>query len=246
MSTQSILLAKIAGLQKNFSKLRWTPNGRITANQVEHLINQYFKLEEQIRAEMPDLFSDLPEITTPEPVGKGANNINLFGRNGVTPILQNIDYIMEVRVNHRIGEKKEEEKKLSRIFISHGRSKEWYKVQVFLEKDLDLETLELAQEANLGRSVLQKLDEESRKCSLSIIVMTGDDEFGDEIRARENVLHEVGFFQGKYGLRNVVLLHEEEVNIPSNIHGLVYIPFPKDTVEATFAALQKELKILLA
>ena len=108
-------------------------------------------------------------------------------------------------------------------------------------------TIELAQQPNLGRTVLQKLNEESNKCRAAIIVMTGDDKFeNEEVRARENVLHEVGFFQGKLGLEKVVVLHEEGVNIPSNIHGLVYIPFPKDTIEATFGALTRELKVVMA
>jgi hypothetical protein len=47
------------------------------------------------------------------------------------------------------------------------------------------------------------LDEESEKCCYAIIVMTSDDIFGDIIRARENVMHEIRFFQGKYGLNNV-------------------------------------------
>lgn len=75
--------------------------------------------------------------------------------------------------------------------------------------------------------------------------MTGDDITNeDEIRARENVMHEIGFFQGFYGLENVILLHESGVNIPSNIHGLVYIPFAKDSIESTFGSIYRELKIL--
>ena len=110
-------------------------------------------------------------------------------------------------VIRRIGDKIEEEIKSDRIFISHGRSEEWRKLQAYLEKDLGKNTLELAQEANLGRTVLQKLFEESRKCSIAVIVMTGDDITEDgEIRARENVMHEIGFFQGLYGLNNIVLL----------------------------------------
>ena len=73
--------------------------------------------------------------------------------------------------------------------------------------------------------------------------MTGDDDIGiGAPRARENVMHEIGFFQGKYGLANVCLLHEEGTNIPSNIHGLVYIPFPKDLVSAAFGVLGRELR----
>lgn len=246
MSTDSILLAKIAALQKNFSSLRWGQGDRILGSQLEHLIDQYFRLEADLKEKLPELYSDLPNISSPEPSGKNTKGINIFDFSDVVPIIQNINYILEVRANHRIGEKKIEKETKRTIFISHGRSDKWYKVQAFLEKDLGLQTLELAQEANLGRTILQKLNEESRKCRIAVIVMTGDNKFNDETRARENVLHEIGYFQGKYGLQNIILLHEEDVNIPSNIHGLVYIPFPKETVEATFGALQRELKVLIA
>lgn len=36
-------------------------------------------------------------------------------------------------------------------------------------------TFELAQEQNLGRTVLQKLQEETSGCTSAVIVMTGDD-----------------------------------------------------------------------
>lgn len=128
------------------------------------------------------------------------------------------------------------------MFISHGRATDWREVQSYIEKTLGIPTLELAQEANLGRIILQKLAEESSNCSYAVIVMTGDDKDLDgNLRARENVIHEIGYFQANYGLSGVALLHEEGTNIPSNIHGLVYIPFPKNTIEASFGALTKEL-----
>jgi predicted nucleotide-binding protein len=75
--------------------------------------------------------------------------------------------------------------------------------------------------------------------------MTGDDaDNGGEARVRENVMHEIELFQGRYGRRSVVLLHEEGVNIPSNLGGVVYIPFPKGSVESGFHVLQRELKAI--
>lgn len=132
-----------------------------------------------------------------------------------------------------------------RIFISHGRSEEWRKIQEFVERTLEIPTLELAQEANRGRSIFQKLIDESESCGYALIIMTGDDLTHDEqVRARENVIHEIGYFQGKYGPDRVCLLHEDGVNIPSNIHGLVYIPFPKDAIEAAMGGITRELKYL--
>ena len=54
-------------------------------------------------------------------------------------------------------------------------------------------------------------------------------------------MHEIGFFQGKYGFENVVILHEEGVSIPSNIHGLVYVAFSKGNIDSTFS-LAKGIK----
>ncbi len=64
----------------------------------------------------------------------------------------------------------------------------------------------------------------------------------DAPRVRENVMHEIGFFQGKYKLSGVCLLHEEGTNIPTNIAGVVYIPFPKGLVSASFGVLARELR----
>ena len=58
----------------------------------------------------------------------------------------------------------------------------------------------------------------------------------------ENVIHEIGFFQGKYGPGRICVLHEEGVTMPSNIHGLVFAPFPKGLVTASFTVLARELR----
>jgi predicted nucleotide-binding protein len=132
-----------------------------------------------------------------------------------------------------------------RIFITHGHSPVWHEVQNFIEKEcpFKLPTLELAHEASKGRTIIEKLDGESQHCSYAVIVMTGDDLVGDdEIRARENVIHEIGFFQGRYGRDRVCLLYEDGVTIPSNLNGIVYCSFPKGRVSAALIELQRELQ----
>ena len=227
-----------------FKAITWDRLYRVFESRVEPLIQQFGKFRNELIELIPELYSDMPIFELPTPLAKNENGDSIYSFKQIDPIIQSINYILEVRTNYRIGEKNINEERPNRIFISHGQSKEWYKVQAFVEKDLGFMTLELAQEANLGRTVLQKLNEEATRCSYAIIVMTGDDIFEKHVRARENVMHEIGFFQGKYGLQNVVLLHEEGVNIPSNIHGIVYIPFPKDTVDATFGTLMRELKAI--
>jgi len=61
------------------------------------------------------------------------------------------------------------------------------------------------------------------------------------MRARQNVIHEIGFFQGKYGRKNVVLLCEEGVELFSNISGIVYIQFDRNHFPEVFEQLRNEL-----
>ena len=81
------------------------------------------------------------------------------------------------------------------------------------------------------------------RCDSAVIVMTADDVANaDEPRVRENVMHELGFFQGRYGRNRVILLHEEGVNIPTNLAGVAYIAFPNHGIAAGFHVLQRELR----
>lgn len=244
MSKESVLLAKIAALKKGFDGIHYG-RGRCFGNIVEPLFPRYENIISQLRELNPDFYEDIPNAEIPEPRGENSSG-KIYEEHMIQPLVQNLEYILELSSNARIGENLEMREKLNRVFISHGRSLEWGKIQNYLEKDLAIPTLELAQEPNLGRTVLQKLYDEAQKCSVAVIVMTGDDMTDEgELRARENVMHEIGFFQGLYGLQQVVLLHEQAVNIPSNIHGLVYIGFPKDTAEAALGALTREMKVLI-
>lgn len=207
---------------------------------------EYFKQFELLRDEIislkSDVFSGIPIHAIPPVVqSTDFDGRGYFHKGHISQLLADMKQLLDVKniiiTSHHtaIGPK--------RIFISHGRSEDWRQVQAYIDKDLKMETLELAQSANRGRTVLQKLDEESGKCSYAVVVMTGDDKAEDGTpRARENVMHEIGFFQGKFGLPNVCLLYEEGTNIPSNIHGLVYLPYPKDMVRATYGDLSRELQ----
>lgn len=245
MSKESVVLAKTAALKKNFDNVQYGSRGRCLGQAVEPLFPRYLSILKELKEINPELYNDIPELEIPNSMGTSSSGA-LYEQFEIKPLVQNLDYILELSANVRIGNNIEQSEKKKRVFISHGRSNEWIKVQSYLERDLEIPTLELAQEPNLGRTVLQKLDEESLKCSVAVIVMTGEDMTDSgEIRARENVMHEIGYFQGKYGLMNVVLLHEQGVNIPSNIHGLVYVGFPKDTSEVSLGALTREMKVLI-
>jgi predicted nucleotide-binding protein len=244
MDSITLPLAKLGAILKIVQPLIQDVRARYLDPEV---VVQYFESAnrqfDSLRLARPDLFGDLPAREVPKSSGTtDFSGRGYIERGPVQQLMRDIEYVFEVRASSepRVDAAKRREQ---RVFISHGRSNDWREVQAFLDKDVGVGTLELAQEPNRGRTVLQKLVEEANRCTYAVVVMTGDDVGPNgEARARENVMHEIGFFQGTYGLQNVTLLHEEGTNIPSNIHGLVYIPYPKGTISAALATLARELR----
>ena len=93
------------------------------------------------------------------------------------------------------------------------------------------------------RTIIEKLLDTADECDCAVTIMTGEDVTDQgEARVRENVMHEIGFFQGRCGRDRVILLHENDVNVPANLIGVVYSAFPKGQIGACFHLLTRELK----
>jgi predicted nucleotide-binding protein len=260
MADISTAMAKLSGIRKaltsaaieNVSRNRGAGEVKTRAtfspDHVQHYFTQAASHLDALRALLPDLYADFQVINTgPEtemaPTGTEQRGAKHFSRAQVERLIRDIDQIFEVRANSELEQPKKQS--LGRVFVSHGRSNDWRAVQSFIEKDVGLSTLELAQEPNMGRTIIEKLIDGAGRCDSAVIVMTGDDTAKpDEARVRENVMHEIGYFQGVYGRTGVVLLHEEGVNIPTNLSGVAYVPFPREDIEAAFHVLQRELKAI--
>lgn len=129
------------------------------------------------------------------------------------------------------------------IFLTHGHSSLWRELDSFLRDDLGLKTVELERVAYEGRSTLVKLEDTAKKCGYAIIVMTGDDAVGEtELRARENVVYETGYFHRAYGLGRVVVLFEKGTSLPSNLDGHGRVQFTKGHFKESFPDLHRELR----
>lgn len=63
---------------------------------------------------------------------------------------------------------------------------------------------------------------------------------GQKLRARQNVILELGFFMGSLGRGRVCALYQEGVEIPSDYHGVAFISI--DPAGAWKFLLAKELK----
>jgi predicted nucleotide-binding protein len=79
--------------------------------------------------------------------------------------------------------------------------------------------------------------------SFALLVMTAEDEHADNsVHARENVIHEVGLFQGRLGFRKAIVLLEEGCQEFSNIHGLVQIRFSKGNIMSASEDVRRVLE----
>jgi predicted nucleotide-binding protein len=244
MSELSTAMAKLSGIRKALSA---TPNEtNYPPDQVMHYFTQAATHVETLKRLRPDLYGDFQGIQfAPETamvnLNRAAANVMHYSRSQVERLIRDIDQILDIRPNRELEQPKQEA--LRRVFITHGRSDDWRKVQPFIEKDVQLSTIELEQEPNIGRTIIEKLEDSAALCDSAVIVMTGDDVANEDEsrRVRENVMYEIGFFHGRYGRKSVVLMHEDGVNIPTNLSGVAYISFPNGSIQAGFHVLQREL-----
>jgi predicted nucleotide-binding protein len=176
-------------------------------------------------------------------------------RQSVVPIL--IDCIDEAigvfETNEEIFKETKDVKNISekttksnRIFIVHGRDNELKETTArFLEK-LDLVPVILHEQTNKGKTIIEKFEEYS-DVGFAIVLMTPDDighilDKKDDwkYRARQNVVFELGYFIGKLGRMNVAAIVKSDIEIPTDINGVVYIGV--DNSDAWKLLLAKEIK----
>jgi predicted nucleotide-binding protein len=127
------------------------------------------------------------------------------------------------------------------VFIIHGHDEEMKKaVQLFLSR-AGLKDIVLHEQPDLNRTVIEKLIEEGRPAAYVIALLSPDDVQADgTVRARQNVVLEIGYFIGKLGREKVRLLRKGDVVIPSDLQGILYENY--DDAGAWRIKLLKEMK----
>jgi predicted nucleotide-binding protein len=125
-----------------------------------------------------------------------------------------------------------------KVFIVYGHDTKAREQLELLLRRLRLEPVILANLPSKGQTIIEKL-EEHREVKYACVLLTPDDEgfrrdHPDEkqYRARQNVVLELGMFLAALGRKRVAILHTGNVELPSDIHGLVYIPFKQHVSEA--------------
>lgn len=134
----------------------------------------------------------------------------------------------------------------NKIFIVHGHNNEIKQTLARTLSQLKLEPIILHEQADQGRTIIEKFEENSSDVNFAIILLTADDEgkskkeMDYKNRARQNVVFEMGYFIGKLGRKKVFLLIENGVDKPGDLDGIVYVPI--DNSDGWKLKLVKELR----
>lgn len=168
-------------------------------------------------------------------------NYNVQGKNNVE-VKEHIESCVGQR------EKMERNKK---VFIVYGHDE---KARTELENILrrwGLEPVILDKMASGGKTIIEKLESQMPEIGYGIVLATADDEGFRKgapnekmYRCRQNVVLELGMLLSKLGRERIAILlqHPKETERPSDIQGLLYIPFEDKLEPEASKLLAREIE----
>lgn len=138
-----------------------------------------------------------------------------------------------------------------KVFVVYGHDTHAKTQLEAMLRRWDLDPLILDQLPSEGQTVIEKLEKYTQgDVSFAVVLATPDDEGNivgkqDEkkLRARQNVVLELGLLLSKLGRARVAILlkNQEKMERPSDIQGLIYLPFTDDVAD-TKVQLAKEME----
>lgn len=136
------------------------------------------------------------------------------------------------------------------LFIVYGHDTDAREQLELLVHRMNLEPIVLASLPAAGDTIIEKLEQylgEHSNIGFACVLLTPDDEGHAKgrpeekrYRARQNVILELGMVLARLGRKRVAILHKGSVELPSDIGGLLYIPF-EERVDEVAGQLFKEL-----
>lgn len=131
------------------------------------------------------------------------------------------------------------------IFIVHGHDHELLRELELQLHRWKLKPVVLSEQPNRGMTLLEKV-EANTEVGFAFVLLTPDDYGGTDIgrlqrRARQNVIWEWGYLVAKLGRDRVCCLCKDEVEIPSDLNGIVRIVVTKNLKE-NLEEIRRELK----
>ncbi|MDA8161519.1 MAG: nucleotide-binding protein [Desulfobacteraceae bacterium] len=137
-----------------------------------------------------------------------------------------------------------------KVFVVYGHDQTSRDQLEAMLRRWGLELLILDQLPTEGQTVIEKLEAAIAEASFGVVLATPDDEGyranrPDEkaYRARQNVVLELGMLLANLGRQNVAILLKTQENMerPSDIQGLIYVPFKDDIAKEAGVSLAKTM-----
>lgn len=131
------------------------------------------------------------------------------------------------------------------IFIGHGRSQQWRDLKDHLQDKHEYSVIAYEVGERAGHTIRDILQDLLEKTSFALLVLTAEDETSEGgLRARQNVIHELGLFQGKLGFPRAIALVEDGTELLSNIQGIQQLCFAPGNIASVYgdviAVLRRE------
>lgn len=160
-----------------------------------------------------------------------------------TESVQGQDQIIPQTINNSDGLRSSEEN--TKVFIVHGRDEHLKLASARFVEKLGFIPIILHEQANAGQTIIEKI-EENTNVGFALVLYTPCDVGGlaDSVdrkpRARQNVVFEHGYLIAKLGRTNVCALVKGDIEVPSDISGIIYTPFDENNAWQVLVA--KELR----
>lgn len=140
---------------------------------------------------------------------------------------------------------------LPRIMIVHGRSRDRLLVEDILHAHGIADPVVLQERFEPGKTIPEKFEPEALQVDGALVLFTPDDEAAAlfestgepvsvndlrrRVRARQNVSLEYGWFWGRLGRERILLLTKGELELPSDLAGLLYESYIESPLECQAA-----------
>ena len=197
--------------------------------EVCHLVKEYSEIKLYFSELMTNIPINKPSLMlTYIPFSSGTNLLKI--KNILNALLEKSTVLPfdSERYNYKHESRKGISMHNNRIFIVHGHNTDVRNDVEMLCRRIGLDPIILAEQANNGLTIIEKLEKYS-DVYYSIILYTCCDE-GRLIgttelnkRARQNVVFEHGYMIAKLGRNKVIALVEKDVEVPGDLGGIVYI-----------------------
>jgi predicted nucleotide-binding protein len=129
------------------------------------------------------------------------------------------------------------------IFIGHGHSRAWKDLKALLDEQLGYRVEAYETGARAGHTIRDHIESMPSKSSFAILVTTAEDTWQEGTsRTREQVIHDVGLFQGRLGFDRAIVAIENGVEPFSHLQGIHQLQFRRGNIREIYGEVLATLR----